>query len=161
MNLSEALEMAIGALEVTADKLEKDGAWVYETRDTIADTINAALDAAEGGRMIFDALYESAQRGELLLIDGGFCHWHLRRDEQLTIREIIATRKGAGTEMLDILRGKGATSIVAKCPAHLASNGWYERMGFALDHTEQTCTGKAINVWRLSTVQMATHDLPG
>ena len=49
MNLSEALEIAIGALEVTADKLEKDGALVYETRDTIADTINAALDAAEGG----------------------------------------------------------------------------------------------------------------
>lgn len=49
MNLSEAPEMAIGALEVTADKLEKDGAWVYETRDTIADTINAALDEAEGG----------------------------------------------------------------------------------------------------------------
>jgi hypothetical protein len=27
--------------------LEKDGAWVYETRDTIADTINAALNEAE------------------------------------------------------------------------------------------------------------------
>ena len=44
--------------------------------------------------MIFETLYESAQRGELLLVNGGMCHWHLRRDGQLTIREIISTRPG-------------------------------------------------------------------
>ncbi len=101
--------------------------------------------------MIFDALYESAQRGELLLVEDGFCHWHLRRDGQLTIREIISTRRGAGSTMLDALRRTpGATSIVAKCPAHLDSNAWYQRRGFLLAGTETTKTGKAINVWRLS-----------
>lgn len=101
--------------------------------------------------MIFDSLYESAQRGELLLIDGGFCHWHLRRNGQLTIREIIATRRGAGREMLEILkRTPGATSLFAKCPAHLDSNGWYARMGFVREGQEHTRTGKAINLWRLS-----------
>ena len=73
--------------------------------------------------MCFDQLYESAQRGELLLIDGGICHWHLRRDGQLTIREIIATRPGAGLEMLKVLRTvPGATSLYARCPVALASN---------------------------------------
>src|SRR5215813_13413774 len=99
--------------------------------------------------MIFETLYESAQRGELLLIDGGFCHWHLRRDGQLTIREIISTRPGAGHEMLArLLCVNGATSIVAKCPADLASNRWYERRGFALERVEATSGGRALNVWR-------------
>lgn len=101
--------------------------------------------------MIFDALHESAQRGELLLVDGGFCHWHLRRDSVLTIREIISTERGAGSRMLDILkRTPGATAIQAKCPAHLPSNGWYKRRGFALVGTETTRSGRPINIWRLT-----------
>lgn len=108
--------------------------------------------------MIFDALYESAQRGELLLVDGGLCHWHLRRDGQVTIREIISTRKGAGREMLDVLKAQGAACIVARCPAHLESNGWYERMGFRLERVETTRTGRALNVWRLP---LAAQELPG
>lgn len=100
--------------------------------------------------MIFDALYESAQRGELLCVDGGVAHWHLRRDGQLTIREIISTELGAGRRMLAILCSTpGATCIVAKCPAHLPSNDWYRRRGFALAATETTRSGKPINVWRL------------
>lgn len=100
--------------------------------------------------MIFDALYESAQRGELLLIEGGFCHWHLRRDGQLTIREIISTRPGAGQKMLTALRyTPGATSIYAKCPAELAANAWYAKRGFALEGCETTKSGKPINLWRL------------
>lgn len=104
--------------------------------------------------MIFDALHESAQRGELLLIDGGFCHWHLRRDSVLTIREIISTQRGAGSRMLDILKHTpGATAIQAKCPAHLPSNEFYRKKGFALVATETTRSGKPINVWRLELCQ--------
>lgn len=111
--------------------------------------------------MIFDSLYESAQRGELLLIDGGFCHWHLRRDGQLTIREIISTRPGAGSEMLETLkRTPGATCIVAKCPAHLESNAWYKWRGFVLVSQETTKSGKPLNIWHLnlSTAPPATND---
>lgn len=104
-----------------------------------------------GGIMIFDALYESSRRGELLLVAGGFCHWHLRRDGQLTIREIISTRPGAGSEMLERLKQTpGATCIAAKCPAHLASNEWYQRREFIFAGQEMTRTGKPINIWRLS-----------
>lgn len=98
--------------------------------------------------MIFETLWESAQRGELLLIDGGFCHWHLRRDGQLTIREIISTRSGAGSEMLNVLKSKPATSIFAKCPVDLTANEWYRRQGFELEQTETTRTGRKLNHWR-------------
>ena len=101
--------------------------------------------------MIFETLHESAQRGELLLIDGGFCHWHLRRDGQLTIREIISTRPGAGAEMLATLRAvPGAVCLLARGPVDLAANGWYERRGFALAGIEQSKSGRGINVWTLS-----------
>ena len=100
--------------------------------------------------MIFEPLWESAQRGELMLIDGGFCHWHLRRDGVLVIREIIATRRGAGSEMLGRLRtSPEATAILAKCPADLDANGWYERRGFTQIASETTRSGRSINVWQL------------
>ena len=100
--------------------------------------------------MIFETLYESAQRGELLLIHGGMCHWHLRQDGQLTIREIISTRPGAGQEMLTNLRfQQGATSIFAKCPSDLPANEWYEKHGFVLERIETTKTGRIMHCWRL------------
>jgi hypothetical protein len=100
--------------------------------------------------MVFEALYEAAQAGELLLIEGGICHWHHRRDGQVTIREIISTRPGAGSAMLTYLNAiEGATSLLARCPASLESNAWYERRGFVLEATETTKSGRTINVWRL------------
>jgi hypothetical protein len=103
--------------------------------------------------MIFETLYESAQRGELLLIDGGLCHWHLRRDGQLTIREIISTRPGAGSAMLAVLKQTpGAISLFAKCPADLPANDWYARRGFADEGTETTKSGRTLRLWRLSLV---------
>lgn len=98
--------------------------------------------------MIFETLWESSKRGELILIDGGFCHWHLRRDGQITIREIISQRPGAGKEMLNTLMGKPASSLFAKCPADLESNEWYERQGFILESSEIAKSGRVINHWR-------------
>ena len=110
--------------------------------------------------MIFETLYESSKRGELLLIDGGFCHWHLcKRDDpkrkikanQITIREIISTRPGAGSEMLAKLKTTpGALSLFARCPVDLAANDWYRRQGFELEGQETTKTGRQLNLWRLT-----------
>lgn len=99
--------------------------------------------------MIFETLYESSKRNELLLIDGGFCHWHLRRDGQLTIREIISTKPGSGSAMLKELKNKPAASIFAKCPVDLEANKWYQRRGFVLENIETTKTGRWLNHWRL------------
>lgn len=103
--------------------------------------------------MIFEALYQSAIKGELLLIDGGFCHWHLRKDGQLTISEIIATKKGAGSKMLDIIKKKNkakASFILAKCPTDLSSNKWWEKRGFKKIRVEDLKSGRKNNVWVLS-----------
>lgn len=109
--------------------------------------------------MIFETLYESSLRGELLLIDGGFCHWHLcKRDDpkrkikagQITIREIISTRPGAGLEILVQLKAiPGAQSLFARCPTDLEANNWYRRRGFELEGQETTKTGRVLNLWRL------------
>lgn len=98
--------------------------------------------------MIFETLYDSAKAGELLMIDGGYCRWHLRRDGIITIYEIIATRPGAGWEMLSQLIARGYP-IQAKCPTDLKANFWYRRRGFRLISTEETQSGRALNVWRL------------
>lgn len=105
--------------------------------------------------MIFDSLMESAERGELILVDGGFCHWHLRRNGQITIREIIVLperqRQGIGTVILERLKSvSGAISIFAKCPAGLSANAWYRARGFILEGIEKTRSGKELNLWRLS-----------
>ena len=103
--------------------------------------------------MIFEPLMESAGRNELILVDGGFCHWHLRLDGQVTIREIIVLpgqqRRGIGTAMLEQLkRTPGATSIFAKCPADLTANDWYAARGFADEGVETTKSGRKLRKWR-------------
>ena len=103
--------------------------------------------------MIFETLSDSAKRGELLLIRGGICHFHLRRDGQITIREIISTRPGAGGEMLEMLKQTavkaGATSLFARCPDDLPANGWYAHEGFLLSGSEVAKSGRKLNKWRL------------
>lgn len=101
--------------------------------------------------MIFETLHESAERGELMLIDGGVCHWHLRRDGQLTIREIISTKPGAGSQMFNRLRYTvGATSLFAKCPMDLPANSWYAKKGFHVERIETTPSGRRLMCWRLN-----------
>lgn len=85
-----------------------------------------------------------------MLVDNGFCHWHLRRDGQLTIREIISTKSGAGNRILERLkRTIGATSLYAKCPANLPANVWYYRRGFHVERMEVTPSGRKLLCWRL------------
>lgn len=95
--------------------------------------------------MIFETLYESAHRNELILIHGGYCRWHRRKDGVTTIYEILSTKPGAGQAMLAQLE----RPIQAKCPTDLPSNAWYQRRGFRLVATETTRSGRVLNVWRL------------
>ena len=103
--------------------------------------------------VIFEALNTAAEAGELILTDGGLCHFHRRRDRQVTIREVIVLPNrrgnGVGRRMVE-QAGKGATRVVARCPADLPSNGFWRHLGFALAKVEQTKTGRSINVWEMA-----------
>ncbi len=107
--------------------------------------------------MIFNTLFESSLKNELILIDGGYCRWHLRKDGQITIHEIIVLpeqqNNGIGTMMLDILKSKKhAKSIFAKCPVNMDSNNWYKLKEFTLIGTEMTKNGTKLNLWKLEII---------
>lgn len=97
--------------------------------------------------MVFVALAEAAERGELLLAEGGMCRFHLRRDGAVTVRELLvlpaARGRGVGRALVEavLARHPGAT-VRARCPADYPSNGFWRRMGFALASE----TG-GVNVW--------------
>lgn len=44
--------------------------------------------------MIFEVLYESALKGELILIDNGYCRYGQKVDGEVVIYEIISLKKG-------------------------------------------------------------------
>jgi N-acetylglutamate synthase-like GNAT family acetyltransferase len=101
--------------------------------------------------MIFEPLHDSNQKGEFY---GAMCHWHLRRDGQITIREIIIEQdyqgNGQGKVFLERLKKvSGAISIFAKCPIDLPANNWYSAQGFELEGIETTSSGRQLKSWRL------------
>jgi hypothetical protein len=90
--------------------------------------VNALVEAKRNAKDLFERIVKS---GEVTLED-------------------IGEAADAGRAMLDTLKATpGASCIVAKCPADLASNAWYARRGFALASTEAAKSGRSINVWRL------------
>lgn len=111
--------------------------------------------------MIYQALSEAADKGELMLIECGLCRWHLRRDGVIVIREIIVLPccrgRGRGRAMVLELMHKDKP-LLAKCPADYQSNAFWEKIGFT-----KTEPGK-INTWRWLpasyTAQTATPLLP-
>lgn len=100
--------------------------------------------------MVLSALVEAYKHGELILIDGGFCRWHLFKNGQITIYEIFSMRQGAGSEILEILKKKQADSIFAKCPVSYPSNEWYHRKGFQLEEVQNDRKGNELCCWRLT-----------
>lgn len=100
--------------------------------------------------MVFEILMESVNRGELILIDGGYCRYHLKANGCLTIYEIIATKSGAGSEILEILKSKPMVMyIVAECPDDLLSNKWWIKKGFQLNGSRILKSGRKINNYSL------------
>lgn len=112
--------------------------------------------------MIFEALQESLERGELLLLEGALCRYHLRRDGQITIQEILVTpshrRQKKASQIVSMLSKKaGAKQIVARCPVDLESNFFWAALGFQAQSIETTKSGRKINVWVLLLLSIATE----
>ena len=99
--------------------------------------------------MIFPALMEAAERGELILARDGMLRWHLRKDGTVTIRELIVLpfrrRTGVGRALLAELLDKNPGRVVrARCPADYDSNFFWKRVGFRLVSSD-----KGVNLWEL------------
>ena len=94
--------------------------------------------------MIFVALEEAASKGQLLLIDGGMCRFHKRKDGVTVIREIIVLpmrrKQGIGRRLVNevIIRaaGVGMGIVRLKCPEKYESNAFWRKMGFTLVETK-------------------------
>jgi GNAT superfamily N-acetyltransferase len=85
--------------------------------------------------MILVALNEAAERGELLLVDGGLCRFHLRRDGVVVIRELLVLpthrRKGVGRALVGAVRARHPSATLrATCPAEYEANEFYSALGF-------------------------------
>lgn len=99
--------------------------------------------------MIFAALSEAAERGELLLAANALCRYHRRRDGVLVIREILvlphARRTGIGRRLVRQVQDTSlASPLVVRCPVGLPANGFWMALGFRLVEA----TVKGVNVWR-------------
>ena len=115
--------------------------------------------------MIFVALNEAAQKGELILVPDGFCRWHLRRDGVVVIREIIVLpfrrRTGVARRMVAQLRQVNlGRTILARCPEAYEANRFWGALGF-----ETVAIEKGIITWQLhpalSGAPMATPPTAG
>lgn len=108
-------------------------------------------------------LCEAADRGELILIDGGMIHFHRRRDGIITIRELLvlpsSRRHGIGKWLVErIQRDAPAAALWARCPADWPANEFWRAIGFTL------ISRSKVNLWerqpRSSTALPATRSLP-
>ncbi|MDE2102922.1 MAG: GNAT family N-acetyltransferase [Patescibacteria group bacterium] len=99
--------------------------------------------------MIFAALNEAAEKGELLLVDGGMARYHLRKDGWVVIRELIVLpvwrRRGIGKKLVETIIARHRAPVRARCPCDYQANQFWKAMGFNL-----SVPGK-INVWEFQS----------
>ncbi len=93
---------------------------------------------------------------QMELVEGiGACYYHIRKDEQVTIRKLAVLpecqKQGWGRLLVYRVICKAIeekkTSVFLKCPSNSIANQFYEKLGFKLETTEQG-KNQPINHWR-------------
>jgi GNAT superfamily N-acetyltransferase len=112
--------------------------------------------------MIFVALNEAADSGELLLVEGGLCRFHLRRDGVVTIREIVvlpAVRpRGVGGRLIGRVACLHPGAVLrATCPAGYAANEFWRALGFHI--AVYRPPGGKLVLWELTSSTVPTGTL--
>lgn len=114
--------------------------------------------------MIFAALSEAADRGELLLVDGGMVRFHRRRDGVVVIRELIVLparrRAGVGRGLVGRVAAIYPGAVVrAVCPGEYEANAFWRAMGFVV--VAYKPPGGRLAVWELRpTSSIAPTETP-
>jgi hypothetical protein len=106
----------------------------------------------------FEQMFTAYKKDNLILLDGGFCHFNHRRDNGLTIYSIFSQRTGMGDKLLELLKKMNPQWIRAVCPQDLKSNTFYESR-FELLEVKHSKTGRALNVWQMNFPQNPTTRL--
>lgn len=122
---------------------------VDETARHDVDASGAIADCLVEVTLIFVALNEAADRGELILCNGGLCRFHRRRDGVVVIREILVLpdrrRRGIAIGMIaEVIRRNPGAVILARCPVEYEANTFWPLAGFRLKDTKE-----GINLWEL------------
>lgn len=106
---------------------------------------------------MLNTLRKPANEGRVWIVDGGLIEFTRPDDGEITIKIIIATKPGVGSQLLERLieraREQDATGLVAECPSDLGSNEWYARKGFKQIGVTEAKSGRPMNVWRLPLVE--------
>jgi GNAT superfamily N-acetyltransferase len=123
--------------------------------------INQAIlrKAIEANSMLVAPLLADATKLEQAAVEtestlAGFVHFYVRCDSVVTLYSIVVSESyrhvGVGRrlfeELVNVAHARGKTEIRLKCPAELAANTFYERLGLRVTCVE---TGKhrPLNVW--------------
>jgi GNAT superfamily N-acetyltransferase len=103
--------------------------------------------------MIFEALHDSLKRNELILVEGGYCRFHQKKNGSIVIYELMVLphyrNKGIATSILEHLKALNPTYIEAKCPEDLPANTWYKNRGFKADSLYVTSSSRTLIVWKM------------
>ncbi len=107
--------------------------------------------------MIFVILNQAAEDKELLLVDGGLCHFSQKKNGTVSIHEIIVLpshrRKGIAQSLVQRVRDMHpGCKMRALCPVEYDSNKFWKSIGCehkGIIKSEGTETRKQMNVWEL------------
>lgn len=88
-------------------------------------------------------LVDAADRGELILVNGGMCHYHSRKDGVVVIRELLVVPErrshGIGKSLVTEVRRRHPSNLIrAKCPTDWSANKFWDHIGFTQVPTDKT-----------------------